>query len=314
MAKSITLFPALTDNLLKEFKILKRPYRFFYTDKNHDERELTTESVETGTPLLLIRDEAGLWSQDDYNIGFERKVSVQSFSCLFGEDGIVCHDARLGIAIQWKSADSKQRGTVRSTSFSVEDEVHDIVLEYLFQKAQLRGKVDFTMVLYLAKAGHPHETELHLVNKEGYILGELDTWSVQLDGIGSIFPVFEIVDPGQPLWSVKCDWNDPTADKLEDCVSINLNKAHKYYKYIDRNQRSFNKQLLTEVMASAIFVLIEKARQQDAYWNEIIGSQDLELGSVGWAIHYFQDSLEWDLSTPETVSISARQFFEQRIN
>lgn len=313
MAKGITLFPTLSERLLNNLKFQRRPYKFYYLDNNHEERTLTTEQVEPGVELYLLKDENGLWSQDDYNIGFERKISLQSFDQLFGENGIACHDARLGIAIQWKSADSKQRGTVQSESFSSSDGIKDFALEHLFQKAQLRGQVDFTTVLYLAEAGHPYETELHLINKEGYILGELETWSMQLDGSGSIFPVFEVVTKGQPLWFVKCDWSDPTVDKLADCVSINLNRAHKNYKYIDRTQRSFNKQLLTEVMASAIFVVIENARQS-GYWDDIVNDKDLDSGSVGEAIHYFQEALEWDLSSPEAVSISARQFFEQRMD
>lgn len=314
MAKGVTLFPALNESLLNDLRILKRPYRLYYTDTNHEERPLKTEPIEIDTDLYLVRDDDGIWSQDEHNIGFERKISIQSFSHLFGEDGIVCHDAELGIAVQWKSADSKQRGTIHSESFSAEDEVIDFVLEHLFQKAQLRGRVDFTTILYLVKAGHPYETEEHLINKEGYILGEVETWSLQLDGTGSIFPVFEVVAQGEPLWFVKCDWSDPTVDKLVDCVSINLNRTHKNFKYIDRNQKTFNKQLLTEIMASAIFVIIEKARQDAGYWNDIVNDQDLDSGSVGEAIHYFQETLEWDLGSPETVSVSARQFFEQRIN
>ena len=313
MAKGITLFPALTENLLNDLKFQKRPYKFYYLDNDHEERSLITEQVEPGVELYLIKDENGLWSQDDYNIGFERKISIQSFNHLFGENGIACHDAKLGVAVQWKSADSKQRGTVQSGSFSSSDVVKDFVFEHLFQRAQLRGQVDFTTILYLAEAGHPYETEQHLINEEGYVLGELETWSVQLDGSGSIFPVFEVVAKGQPLWFVKCDWADPTVDKLTDCVSINLNRIHKNYKYIDRNQKTFNKQLLVEVMASAIFVVVENARQS-GYWDDIVNDQNLDSGSVGEAIHYFQEALEWNLASPEEVSISARQFFEQRIS
>ena len=66
-------------------------------------------------------------------------------------------------------------------------------------------------------------------------------------------------------------------------------------------------------MASAITVLIEKLRLDTGYWEQIMQGDNLENGSVGQAIYYFMETLEWDLSSPEATSLSARKFFDQRI-
>ena len=66
-------------------------------------------------------------------------------------------------------------------------------------------------------------------------------------------------------------------------------------------------------MAGAVSLIIEKVRLQSAYWDQIINNDGLEEGSVGQAIFYFSDTLEWDLSTPEAVSLCARKYFEQRV-
>ena len=173
--------------------------------------------------------------------------------------------------------------------------------------------MNFTTVMYIAEAGHPRDDEQHLANTNGYILGVLDNYAIKLDGSSSTFPVFEVSEPGQPLWYVKCDWLDPTADAFSESVSINLNTAHKNYAYIDRTQKQFDNQLLAEIMASAITLIIEKVRLEPGYWDQIVQGNDLEQGSVGQAIYYFQDTLEWDLSTPDSVSLCARKFFDQRM-
>lgn len=44
-----------------------------------------------------------------------------------------------------------------------------------------------------------------------------------------------------------------------------------------------------------------------------MGNDSLEQGSVGQALYYFMETLGWDLSTPEAVSLSVRKFFDQRM-
>jgi len=140
-----------------------------------------------------------------------------------------------------------------------------------------------------------------------------DSYTIKLDGTSSTFPIYEVNEPGQPLWYLKCDWYDPTADSMADCVSINFNTAHKNYAYLDREDKNYDSQLLAEIMASAITLLIEKVRLEQGYWEQIMQGESLETGSVGQAIYYFMETLEWDLSSPESTSLSARKFFDQRI-
>ena len=313
MSNDVLLFPSLSEELSKRLRFQKTKYAFFYTDKNKEEHELKDEPVEAYSSINCIKDDEGVWDQDKNNLGFRRRLLLRSFQCLFGESGIACNNAILGIAIVWTSSDSKQRGVIPVGTFSVYDKAMEWSVEKMFSRAMLRGQVDFSTVIYIAEAGKPNRKELHLANTNGYILGELETYTIKLDGKGSTFPIFEVSAPGQPLWYVKCDWIDPTQDLLSECVSINLNTAHKSYKYIDHKQACYNNQLLLEVMAGAVSLIIEKVRLQSAYWDQIINNDGLEEGSVGQAIFYFSDTLEWDLSTPEAVSLCARKYFEQRV-
>lgn len=313
MARDILLFPSLNDELRSRIRFQKSAFSFYYSDDNEDEYELKDEPVEAMSSVMAIRDENGVWTQDEYNFGFRRRYLLRTFDVLFGESGIACKDARLGLAVVWTSSDSKQRGVIPAGTFCLKDNVFEAFAEFTFGKAQLRGEVNFTTILYIADPGSPKENEHHLADRNGYVLGELDNYTVRLDGSGSTFPVFEVNEPGQPLWYVRCDWIDPTTDMFSESVSVNINTAHKNYKYIDRTQNTFDSQLLTEIMASAISIIIEKVRLQSAYWDQVLTNDSLETGSVGQAIYYFTDALEWDLSTPESVSLCARKFFDQRM-
>lgn len=313
MANKILLYPTLTDELMNKIRFQKQRYKFYYTDKNEDEFELVDEPVEAFSIVNTIKDENGIWTQDDYNIAFRRKYCLRTFNCLFGENGIVCHDSKLGLAIQWTSSDSHQRGIIKVGEFGADETIIEVEAEKEFKKAQLRGEVTLTTVLYISQEGHPNGNEKHLANTEGFILGELDNYVLKLDGSSSVFPVFEVSEPGQPLWYIKCDWLDPTVDLFSECISINLNTAHKNYVYIDRNENSFVSQLLVEIMSSAVTQIIEKVRLEQGYWEQIMQGEDLESGSIGQAIYYFMNTLEWDLTSPDSISLSARKFFDQRI-
>ncbi len=313
MSNSIMLFPSLNDEIINRIRFQKQKFNFYYTDKNEEEYDLVDEPIEAMSSINAIKDEKGVWTQDDNNLCFRRKYCLRTFQCLFGTSGIACSDATLGLGIQWTSSDSKQRGVVPIGTFKASDSILEVEAEKKFGKAQLRGEVNFSTILYIARAGIPQENELHLANTEGYILGELDSYTIKLDGSSSTFPIYEVCEPGQPLWYIKCDWNDPTADALADCVSINFNTAHKNYSYLNREEKNFDSQLLSEIMASAISLLIEKVRLDQGYWDQIMLGESLENGSIGQAIYYFMETLEWDLSTPESTSLSARKYFDQRI-
>ena len=312
MLNDILLYPYISDEMKKKIRFQTRPYDFFYIDDNGDECLLETEPAELSATVNNIVDD-GIWNQDDYQLGVKRVGRLSTISGLFGPEGIACRTASLGIAVIWTSADSKQRGAIPVTTFDCNSDSVEIRFSKTFQKAQLRGEVNLTTVVYLAASGTPEPDEMHLSNKPGSLLGELDSYTIKLDGNKSLFPVFEVSMKNQPLWFVKCDWTDATADSFEDYVSININTAHKSYKYLDISQKTYNPQLMVEVMAAAISLVIEKVRLNTAEWEQIMNNEDLEPGSIGQAIYYFMETLDWEMDTPESVSLSARRFFDQRI-
>lgn len=313
MAANISLFPVITDDLLGKTRFQASPYQLYYV-RDDQEYVLRTEEVDSSTIVHKVIDDEGIWSPDDYQLCIRRKYSIRTYQCLFGPNGIACNNAKLGIALMWTSPDSKQRGVIPIGEIENFQRDLEFELNYEFSEAQLRGSVEFSTIIYLKEAGTPLWGEEHLANQYGCILGELDNkFVIRLDGNGSVFPMYEIHEPGQPLWYVKCDWIDPTYDLFSDSVSIYINTAHKNYKYLDKTKRTFDEQLLKEIMASALGVIITKLKEQEDYWDATTSGEDLQNGSVSEAIHYFIDTLEWDVSGPEAMSLSIRKFFDQRI-
>lgn len=319
MSSPIFLYPSLTDEM-KEGLFQAKTYSFSYTDKEGCEKELDYEAAEISSSINCIKTD-GVWSADKYNLCVRRSVAVRKFRKLFGPDGLACRNARLGISLVWTSSDSRQRGAEPVMTFDIgnvntADKVDHTFAEgeidIDFSSAKLRGDVTFSTVLYIAEAGTPGEDETHLANEEGFVLGEFDSFVLRLDGTGSLFPVFERGEPDKPLWYVRCDWTDPVSDSFSESVSINLNTAHKNYKYIDRTQKTFCSQLLVEVMSSALCCIIEKIRSE-GYLEVILGEEDTEHGSIGEVIRYFSDTLGWDVSTPDKLSLSTRKFFDGRM-
>lgn len=321
MSSPIFLYPSLSEEIINSGVFHADKYRIYYTDKDGFEKNLDYEAAEYGAAVNCLKTD-GVWSADKYNLSVKRTVVLRKFRNLFGSDGLACKNARLGISFVWKSHDSRQRGAEPVLTFGVTEsdfldkQDHTFaegVLDFEFPCAKLRGDVFFSMVIYIAEAGKPTEDESHLANEEGFILGEFDSFALRLDGSGSLFPIFEVHEKDKPLWYVRCDWTDPTSDSFVETVSININTAHKNYRYIDRSQKSFCQQLLVEVMSSALCCIIEKIRSE-RYMEQILGDEEMESGSVGEVIRYFANTLEWDFSSPDKLSLSTRKFFDGRMH
>lgn len=316
MGADISAYPVLGDRLESclRYDVLQ-DYTFYYV-RGDEERYLEPEILGDGSLNHKLSDEYGEWDPDRDNLGIRRIYSFQNYGCLFGENGIACSDATIGVAVVWTSADSKQRGSIKVGSIRMTKEGNlgpvRMKLDHEFGTASLRGMVEFDTVFYIETAGQPEENERFLANTSGMVLGILDRYQIQLDGNGSMFPIYEVNQPGQPLWYVRCSWDDPTYDLFSESVSIYLNRAHRNYKYLDRTKKLYDPQLMIEIMADALNIIITKLRMDPEGWDNTQKGTEIQPGSVSEAVNYFITSLEWDVTSPETTAITIRKFFDKK--
>jgi len=312
--RKILPYPSLTDALKKKTGYSSRPQEFYYISDYSEKKDLAVESEDAASSVFIIRDPDGFWAISEKPFWGRKRCTIRTSQFLFGKDGVVCNDAVIGLAIRWRSASSGQRGVFKIGTITKAEPSKNFDSKFEFVRGQLRGMVTLETILYIEKAGCPSADESHLANVAGTVVGELDSITIRLDGSGSVFPVCTMPMKSKALWTLKCDWTDPTSDSVADCVSLNLNTLHRKYKYIDRSQPTYNEQLFAEVMAAAMSVLIEKVRAEyGAFWDQIMQNDGLDEGSIGQLIYYFSDKLEWDISSPDKVSLSARKFFEEKL-
>jgi hypothetical protein len=312
MSDIISLYPIYNPEVTKEIFDLQ-PYKLDYIDEDGSIYPLSLKSDDLRGNLFYIDDPDNIWIHENYGFNISKELTIKDPSCLFGShnNAIACTGSTLGIAFQWSSKTSSRKRTKKICSFKEDDKDIKLNISESFKKSELRGEVSFTILLYLESSGIPQEGEELFVNQAGHLLGELDSIGIQIDGNGSMLPVFYEDVRGGTLWRVNCNFADPSSDSFSnpETVSIIINRKNPNFKFIDKKNESYNQQMANEVMASAISMIVESLRATDVNFTTL---NNPECGSVSDAIRYFRDVLSWDLSTPIAFNKSIREAFEKK--
>lgn len=313
MASAISSFPCIDEDMAQKVYFNENQYSFYY-DNGSSRCELISEKMSDDSEVYTVNDSEGIWNPNDYNIGLHRHFEFKDVNILFGENGVACTDAVIGVGIVWTSTDSKQRGVIPVGEIHNNCNKISFDADFMFEEAQLRGEILLSTILYIKKAGMVLEGEQHLANECGCILGELDFYNLKIDGNGSIFPIYEFSDKNKPLWTLSCEWEDPRYDSFSESIFININKAHKNYRKLDKSKPIvYDDQLMKEIISGALTIIIMKL-QNESCWNDIaLGNAEFDEGSVAQAVSYFITTLGWKVDKPESISESIRKFFDERM-
>lgn len=314
MNNEILFYKKLNEKLFMKIGYEEEPYRFSYVSEG-EIKEISlsqTQEDDLNGNHIFLQDEEGVWDPDNNNLIIEKKFYINNPSFLFTENGIVAPDAILGVALKWFSKSSNQRGTVKIGSITRDQHgPFTADLKQVFNKNQLNGEVTLETILYLEKA--PKFQAAWYSSQSGTILGTLDTQVIILDGTGSTFPILEVSAPGMPLWFVTFNTTDFLTDPFtEEYVAINVNSAHKNFKYINSKKGDFNAPMLVEILSSALQVIVQKTLDSPQRLN-ITNGLNLEEGSIGQAVYYFLETFNWDTSSPEKLAETIRKDLESRI-
>lgn len=313
---ALNLFPTLSEQLTLKIGFLAYNYEFKY-HVDGIARQLNgrpIEGQEHKNGYLQISDDRCEWTADSYDLSFKRTYTINNPLFLFGENGIACEGAELGLAILWTSKSSNQRGVKviggfkRKSAKSIEFNI-----DSAFPPGQLKGSISFQTILFLKTPGICKINEKHLANNAGMILGYLDEFIIIIDGNGSVFPIFEVSEASQPLWWVKCDWTDAQVDRFEEeNVKICLNKANPNYSLLKLEDGIKDSPLLIDIIASALQIIIQKVKDEEC-WADIRSGKNFEQGSIAQAIHYFITTFNWDVYSPENLARTIRKDLDSRI-
>lgn len=300
----------LYDEAMEELLNASIDLEFFYIDENGLKQALN--QIENYEYKTLLRNDDDSWDYVEKGFGLTGNVTLGRTSSLFGSTQLVNSDAELGIALQWLSKQSSQRGVIplATISSSIPNDLI-VPIDYYFQKDKLFGEVHISLVFYLKKASR--NSTRGQAQLPGTILGKLVEWVVILDGSGSTFPIVIVNEPDKPLWYVDFNYSEPLVEPFDkEYIAIYLNKAHVAFQSIQKPKTKLDEALYVEFLAGALQIILQNL-MESSDWQDIQEGRNCEEGSIGQVMYYFKTTLNWDFDTPEKLAMSLRKDLETRV-
>ena len=298
MSRSILFYPTINKKMLKSLNCQIEDFQSLYSRGSETYALKCNFEEEAGINYLSIVDDTGRWSPEQFNISFSGTLSLHKSEVLFGKNGIVPEGAVIGIGMLWKSKSSNFRGAEKlGIVDSSSGELH-FPFHKTFESASLRGTIELTFQLFVQDSG---ENDCF---PKGVSLGEVLAINIILEGINSTFTVFEKSAPGEPLWNVDCDWDDPGYDPFSESVRVTINTAHPAWALtVDEEVR---KELLKEIMASSMQVVISELDDEHLDITE-----EYTPGSVCDAITYIISRADLKMESAATIAKSIRAYLDK---
>lgn len=305
MSENLTLFPRINRELAYKLDCSIREIKAYYADVYNGYIELKLEGNGDNNNSYTVSDDSGQWAPEKYRWKVEGIIDLHNLNSLFEDDGVAEENSILGIGIEWRSKTSKQRKTYKVDEIKWGQNEKSTPFSILLDRAALRGNVEFVVVIYLLKAVGELKDSCFAI-EEGIVLGELYKFYLTIDGDGSYFTVLEKAAKGEPLWALECDWENPEESLFTESVRIVINNEHPAWKL--SNDLEFKKQILKEIMASAMQIVIS---QLDS--SEYDGSVEYEPGSVSSAINYLINKAEINTNSYESIALTIRKYLDRMI-
>ena len=332
MAINISTYPSLNDRIIQQNKISidENSYELDFSYDGFEDDETGDHQLEkNGTNSLFysLYDSQGIWTPDTHNLKIAGTFTITNPLGLYGENGIAPKESSIGLAIRWCSSTSKKRGVKIIGDISKSTEKQEIPFCIVFDKAELRGSVIFYYEFFINRSAIRSQVEQHLAFIKGTIIGENQICILDIDAKEQNFPIELFEDRDAPLWKLFVSENDPRFTPWgAEAVKIQLNKAHKDYKYINQDVKSkFSPVLLREILASAVSLYINTLQEIAKKWESECKSlqdflndddnADWTSGCVAEVVKGFQNEpMNFNFTSPIETSISVHKYFDLKLD
>ena len=317
MSNSYNLFPIIDEDLLEsiEYQIDDVNLSYFDDGETHNLDVDNLLNLKQKNTVVTIKDSRLVWEPENYELRIIKSITIKKPQLLFGENGITNNDSTLGLAVMWISTKSNQRGIIPFSSFKHDSETVTATFSNIFKHSQLRGSIVLKTVLYLKEPSITFDFK-YMANETGTIVGTLDTIEMLIDGDGSSFPIVTVSKENEPLWSVFYNESaDPSTDSFdEENVCIMLNDMHPQFDSLKIKDSFKESQIFVEVISSALMIIIQSVKESVGDdWEAMLSDTEVEPGSIAQAIRGFVKDLNWDVSSPNNLSVSIRKFFDENL-
>ena len=309
--ENLYFYPRLTEELRERAGFTVSPFVFSYFYNNE-----YVELIQKGKNTVKLEDSRESWKVETDGLHLKREIKVEYPEVLYGENGIACKEAILGICIIWTNKTLTQKSIILPTSESNLGATLHIVFEHDFMPGEIQGDLELETVIYIKKSAREvQQKEESLMNDSGVNVGVLDIFKIDFGSMYMDFPIHEVNSKQQPLWWLELgDWIDPRIDLFnEDNLCLYLNSS--YNCCPKPGDTIKNMDVLIEIITTAYTMIFQKIIDMECLAHTV-NDVDLEPGSISKIMFYFWSGCDTpiDTSSPERMHKTIWPNVETMIN
>ena len=308
MAKSrnICFYPQLTDELFDCIYDIEHSNISFSYIVNDELKPI--DYIDNNDNISF--DNSTDWNCDDYDLNILINIKLKNLNKLFGLGGIAPSNSKIGLCIEWYSAQAKVRKVINAQDLiSSSDNEKLFTFDISLPKQTFNGSVSLNALLYLAKSDdNVSNSELILNNNAGVLIGDILKKVIFMTGDGSQFPIKVMSMPeSKLLWKLELNLDEPGSRQVSDGITLILNSAHKDYKFIDPNSKDYCERLADEIVTNAIVLFLSELSKSSEF--DLEGNYD--EGTLLSYAKYCKERLDVNFDGLMSISNSLHEFSER---
>ncbi len=304
-AASLKMYRMLDDDNASCLNFTYEKMTFSYRKSNafsgkpraeHEWRNLKLVNIGSSKENMYSVEGDDAWDPDNCELHLKQEFTLENLKALFktekGKEALMpvaLSDDVLGVAAVWWADKSRIRGCQEVGEFRYRDvagsRTSRFSLDIEFPAGQLAGQLEVSYKLYLKAPGEGNLPGF--ARSSGTILGDLGTSLIlRIDGEGAMFPVSVVNKPGEPLWWIEVNIDDPFEDSFtEEFFSLLLNEAHPDYKDTQGRNGAFSS-LYLEAFACALEELFIVLKRDHGEKFDSVNINDVVPGTIAYAAIY----------------------------
>ena len=289
---NLFFYPTFNDDLRDSSGCLLSPYSFSYLFDG-EYRDL----IAKGKSTIKLDDSWESWKVETFGLHLQREVVFEYPNALYGEKGIACKNAEIGVCIVWTNKTLTQMGTILPESSYYSDAVLHFIFEHDFDIGEISGDLELETILYIKKpATDILQGETCLMNEAGVNIGVLDSCRLDFGSLYMDFPIQEVNSKKMPLWWLEINTlTDPRLDLFnEDNLCLYLNTAYDSCPRV--GDKIKNEDVLIDIISTAYSMIFQKVTEM-GFLPQTLNDVGLEPGSISKVLFYFWSSCEYPVDT-----------------
>ena len=253
--ENLKFYPTLTEEILDSAGSKVDKYVFSYFS---GENEFGLN--QKGSATIKLSDPLELWDVERDGITFKKRISFAYPDQLFGENGVACKNAEIGICIIWTNHELTQTGCILPQKDITTPSGRVCEFVHTFESGEIKGDLELSICAYIKKCALEILPGEHvLMNEEGVSVGEIETVVVDFNSVFMDFPIEEYSSDKEPLWWIEFQqWEDPRSIDMftKENVCLYLNPYYSACPMTDGNIKNID--LMIDILASAYFMMFDR--------------------------------------------------------